>query len=185
MRKRLIRFSLVGLSVAAALLFAAGHSNQESVKEPQVRVHLETDKGHYKLGEKIVVTYYVENVGSDIVYVPNRNGQMKNNQGWIDIEVLGPLQPYGQGTVLDLFGGRPADVAKWIRETWVPLRPGSFYGAKAELLFPPKVPGRYRVVGFLHSAEFTQTELNAIRQMNEAVFTGVTRSNETVITVKR
>ena len=93
-------------------------------------------------------TFRITNCGSFPFYIPKTIGNVEWHGGFEDI-VSGPFDAkvLHRGEAADYGPDYHPDVLKEIKESWILLMPGDFYGGTMPLHTAPASPGTYKVVG--------------------------------------
>lgn len=137
--------SSVCVGSAAQTIPCAATVWKEAPSKAVVDVSLNKTKIH--IGEWPWVTFRITNCGSLPFYIPKTIQNFEWHGGFEDI-VTGPLNAKAQhsGGAADDFGYHP-DVLKEIKESWILLMPGQFYGGTVRLNTAPMSKGTWKVVG--------------------------------------
>jgi hypothetical protein len=95
-----------------------------------------------------LVTFRITNCGSFPFYIPKTIRNVESHGGFDDI-VTGPPNAKAQHAVgvADYAPDYHPDVLKEIKESWILLMPGEFYGGTVPLSTAPMAPGTWKVVG--------------------------------------
>ncbi|HYA64539.1 MAG TPA: hypothetical protein VED66_15150 [Candidatus Sulfotelmatobacter sp.] len=96
-----------------------------------------------------MATFRITNCGSRPFYIPKTIRNIEWHGGFTD-SVSGPFDAKGavsRGEAADYGPGYEPDVLKEIKESWLLLMPGDFYGGTMRLHTAPLSPGTYKVVG--------------------------------------
>ena len=97
--------------------------------------------------EFAAATFRITNCGSFPFYIPQAIGNVEWHGGFEDI-VSGSLEGALHTTEAADYGADyHPDVLKEIKESWILLMPGDFYGGTLDLHTAPAAPGTYKVVG--------------------------------------
>ncbi len=93
-------------------------------------------------------TFRITNCGSFPFYIPRTIRNVEWHGGFEDI-VTGPFDAkvLHSGEAADYGPDYHPDVLKEIKESWILLMPGDFYGGTMKLHTAPTSPGIYKVVG--------------------------------------
>lgn len=147
----------------------------------QARVSLSPSKRVYKLGEPIILSYRVENAGSEPFYVyPNFNLSDGSGAGFgvtIEDDKGKPIRRYVVSESFPTPYNRLLKVAEHIRTEWILLYPKAFYGASNSYNDrPPQKPGRYRITGAYWNRIpdwLSEEQRQSLRDLEHPILTGV------------
>jgi hypothetical protein len=188
---RRIIFVLVVL-VSTVLVRTARSQGQSTVRyRSDMDFKIETDQSIYRAEEKIAITYRISNVGADPVYV---NQEIRLLNGWdagVRINVYDAQDNKVAGSIM---GHLPIpdydkeDVVKYIREKWILMFPGSFYGMRTFYFSGCRLaPGRYKIVATYFSNildKLTSAQVASLDKLGHPFLAGDLTSNEVRVEVK-
>jgi hypothetical protein len=114
---------------------------------PKAVVDVSLSKKKIHTGEWAVVTFPITNCGSFPFYIPKTIQNVEWHGGFEDI-VTGPPNAKGQHSVAaaDYGPDYHPDVLKEVKDSWILLMPGEFYGGTVRLNTAPETPGTWKVV---------------------------------------
>ena len=114
---------------------------------PKAVVDVSLSKSKIHTGEWALVTFRITNCGSFPFYIPKAIQDVEWHGGFQDI-VTGPPNAKGQHSVAagDYGPDYHPDVLKEVKESWILLMPGAFYGGTVRLNTAPESPGTWKVV---------------------------------------
>ncbi len=115
---------------------------------PKAVVDVSLDKTKIHIGEWALVTFRITNCGSFPFYIPKAIQSVEWHGGFEDI-VTGPPNAKLRHSVAaaDYGPDYHPDVLKEVKESWILLMPGEFYGGTVRLNTAPESPGTWKVVG--------------------------------------
>lgn len=144
-RMRNVNLPIVLLPVL--LLFSAETNIQPAI----ANLELQSLKAEYRAGEKIQVEYKIQNVGGAPFYMNPNVAQVGGMDAGVRLalfdEAGNPVSGQIVGDVPVPDYSKVPDLCAYIRERWLLLRPGMFYGLNT--YYPTIVtlrPGRYRLL---------------------------------------
>ena len=107
------------------------------------------DKANPRECEWAAATFRITNCGSSPFYIPKTIRNVEWHGGFEDIFVNGPFDAKAlhRGETADYGPDYHPDVLKEIKESWILLMPGDFYGGTVQLHTAPLSPGTYKVIG--------------------------------------
>lgn len=133
--------------------------NKQRSDRSALRLVLETPKAKYRVGEPLVITFYLENVSQDDhYYIGTDISDLTTGSPfhYIDLSIIDEkgIKLLLPRSASDSAGepSRPTAAEKLARE-YVQLRPGAIYGFRTEVLEPHLKAGRYRL-----NATYYETE---------------------------
>jgi hypothetical protein len=150
-------------------------------------VSLTTSKHTYVLGEKIHVKYEIENVGETPFYIPKGIEPIGNARGCVILDVRtqpgrdGIVETHNIDQTTEYWENR--NIREEIRDNWLLLRPGHFYGMTTTLKFTPLKSGRYWIVAKHASGQVSEKEKALIANQDYPLLLGTHASKEIEIEV--
>jgi hypothetical protein len=151
-------------------------NNAQDTDMAAIKVSLSTDKRIYRLGETVLVTYAIHNVGHLPVYVPKQTSLTASPWGGFEIKVLSPpgASGVGEGSAVDpgpdYFRNR--HMGRELEQHWLLLFPGQFFGETTELPYRPLTPGKYGLVAEHSCESLTAAELRSLKHLEHRVLQG-------------
>jgi hypothetical protein len=111
-------------------------------------VDVSLNKTKIRTGEWALVTFRITNCGSFPFYIPKTIQNFEWHGGFEDIVTGPPNAKVLHSTGAADYGpDYHPDVLKEIKESWILLMPGQFYGGTVRLSTAPMSPGTWKVVG--------------------------------------
>jgi hypothetical protein len=119
------------------------------VASPTAVVDVSLRKTKIHTGEWALITFRITNCGSFPFYIHKTISDVEWRGGFQDILTGGPPKAKVQQRVeaADYGPDYHPDVLKEVRESWILLMPGEFYGGTVSLHTAPMSPGTWKVVG--------------------------------------
>ena len=115
---------------------------------PKAVVDVSLNKTKIRTGEWALVTFRITNCGSFPFYIPKTIQNFEWHGGFEDIVTGPPNAKVLHSTGAADYGpDYHPDVLKEIKESWILLMPGQFYGGTVRLSTAPMSPGTWKVVG--------------------------------------
>jgi hypothetical protein len=149
-----------------------------------VVVVLSTEKNVFKIGEPIVLTAELRNVGTVPIYVSQGIGFVDSAPAGIRIDFLDTA---GHRFRPDSFADGIFGPARAKNPPRLLLAPGDFYGTRREALHLPKLPGTYKVIAtyFDFTSDYaTEEQKKESALLPYRILGGEHASNEVEIQIK-
>jgi hypothetical protein len=143
-------------------------SGLEAAKGPvpaMAEVQVAVSPNECRVGTVVNVTFEIKNTGSVPFYIP-MVVEDTGSLGGFDVQVTAPDGAKALRTVMagDPVPGWPRDILSEIKERYIILRPGDFYGATRPLnAFIPLSPGTFKIVARRTPPRLSTEERNKLR----------------------
>ena len=155
--------------------------------ELEVKISLSTDRQTYKVGEPVIVTYAIENIGGRPFYVPP-DVELAPLSGWFEIKINAFPKAHivrrieGPGDSAP--GYKTRNILADVQGKWLPLAPGMPYGKTVELNARFLTPGTYTLVAHHHSQTLSPSEIESLCAAEYRVLLGSHQSAPVTIEVQ-
>jgi len=132
----------------------------------KARIQFSTKAKQTRVGDLIYATFQIENVGTQPFYIAPTVRDLDDGNGGFDAVLTGTLG----AQMVSMGGGGPSfprgyhrDIVTVVREHWILLFPGDFYGGTGPLRTIPMSAGTYKIVAKRTPPRMTEEEKERLR----------------------
>jgi hypothetical protein len=141
-------------------------ASSERDRPTTAKIQFSTKAKVSRVGDLIYAAFQIENVGTQPFYITPTVNDLDDGNGGFDAVLTGP--PGAQ--MISVGAGAPSsppgyhrDIVTVVREHWVLLFPGDFYGGTGPLRTIPKSSGTYKIVAKRTPPRMTEEEKERLR----------------------
>jgi hypothetical protein len=166
LKRHYLGFFLTFLLGAIGPLHGQSVTNSEKNGPPKARIQFSTKTKESRVGDLIYGTFQIENVGAQPFYITSTIRDLDDGNGGFDAVLIGPRN----AQMISVDGGGPSfppgyhrDIVRDVREHWLLLFPGTFYGGTGALRTIPMSPGAYKIFAKRNPPRMTEEEKERLR----------------------